>query len=345
MGAQPTILPTLASQYRIVFAEDFRYSSVDSLLSPHLRKWAPEHTWGNANWIASTPCGNIGTDNVAYRREDIRLVPNPDDPRDQCVALDFNYHAEPLRQVTSARTGKVTTGEFYKTSGMLRALFRGDSLCTEEGFRYGIFEIRCRVPNISGLQAAFWLWSGNGACGPLPAGWTAGDSWEIDGFETINTNGRRDFFSTLQANALGGHRRRVGNYYFRSADEPAVRFHTYTLVWTPRTLAWYLDGKLYKRLRNPRNSDRNQVGIPDQEMGLLLSTHYQWDCKNNYHCPVLPDSVTRNDQQCPQPNDPFLVDYVRVYRPVALNSDGTWPLVDRPRQPRRLPAPAKEQAR
>ena len=86
--AQPARLPNITEQYRLVFSDDFRYPSVDSLLSPTLNKWAADHTWGSAAWDSSTVCSNVGPDNVAYRREDIRLVPNPENPQDQCAALD-----------------------------------------------------------------------------------------------------------------------------------------------------------------------------------------------------------------------------------------------------------------
>jgi hypothetical protein len=334
--AQPSRLPSLDERYQVVFEDDFRYPSVDSLLSPRLRKWAPEHTWGNAFWDPNTKCSNVGPGNVAYRREDIRLVPDPTDPQDRCAALDFTYHADPIRQIMSQTTGEVKTGEFRKTSGLLRAMFRGDSLCPEEGFKYGIFEIRCRMPNVPGLQAAFWFWNGYGACGQIPPGWTTGDSWEVDVFETYNNNGTRVFFGTLQPNPLRQHLGSSTYYEFAQPTDPATSFHTYTLVWTPNTLAWYLDGRIFKRLRNPRTGSSNPVGVPNTEMSLILSAHYQWDCKNNYHCELMPDSVTRNDQQCPQPNDPFLIDYVRVYRPTTLNPDGTWPLVER-RRPRAAP--------
>lgn len=324
--AQPARLPDITKKYRLVFSDDFRYPSVDSMLSPKLNKWASDFTWGSAVWDSNTECSNFGPTNVAYRREDIRLVPNPENPQDQCAALDFNYHADPLRQIPSQDS--VVQGAFHRTVGLLRAKFRGDTLCPEDGFKYGIFEVRCRVPGYSGLQAAIWFWTHYGACNNIPAGWVPGDTWEIDVFETYNNNGKRTFFSTLQANPLTQHKSSSTDYFFPTDTEPATNFHTYTLVWTPNLLAWYVDGWLFKYLRNPRNTTQNTAGIPDNEMSLLLSSHYLWDCKGNNHCPTLPDGQP-NDQQCPQPNDPFLIDYVRVYRPVAPNRDGTWPLVEK----------------
>jgi hypothetical protein len=335
--AQPTFLPDVAASkaYRVVFADDFRYPSRDSLLSPHLQKWAPQHTWGNARWDTATVCKNIDTGNYAYLPEDIRLVPNPAEPNDMLLALDFDYHAQPLTRIVAA-DGRVVQGQFYKTSGMVRGIFRGDSACTETGFKYGIFEIRCQVPTIDGLQAAFWLWNGADACNVKPANWTATDTWEIDGFETFSNGGQRIFFSTLQANALRQHKPTVTDYAFKSNAGPEKSFHTYTVVWTPRVLAWYVDGKLYKYLRQPKNPAKaklNPVGIPNTELNLLISSHYQWDCKNNYHCDTLADSTTINDQQCPQPNDPFLIDYIRVYRPAEGSPEATaWPLVEQRRR-------------
>ncbi|MCC3157677.1 family 16 glycosylhydrolase [Hymenobacter sp. 15J16-1T3B] len=333
---QPSRLPKFAEHYRLVFSDDFRYPSVDSMLSPHLKKWAHGYAWGNAHTDTTERCDNRNK-NYAYLREDIRLVPNPADAADQCLALDFNYHAEPLRNVVSAN-GTVSPGPFYKTTGLVRALYRADSLCADEGFQYGIFEIRARMPSVQGLQAAFWLWAGAGdACGRQPAGWLGTDSWEIDVFETYTLDdGVRKFFGTLHPNPFRQHKGTQGFYEFQRPSVPADDFHLYTLVWTPNLLEWYFDGKLYKRVRNRRGSPANPGGIPQTELNLLLSSHYIWDCLKNNHCDTLADG-SPNNRPCTSPQDPFLIDYVRIYKPVVPPAGGAWPLVEK-RYRRKAPA-------
>lgn len=339
--AQRSRLPDLTKDYHLIFADNFNYPSVDSLLSPKLRLWAPEHTWGNAHWDPATKCDNIHPGNFAYRPEDIRMAGTPADTN-RVLALDFNYHSEPLRRVVSSN-GTVGEGLFYKTSGLVRSTYRdlSDTTCKADGFKYGIFEFRCKVPATDGLQAAIWLWSRYRQCGPQPDNWTDKDSWEIDLFETYKMPDRRVFFGTLQPNALRNHQPTSTHYSFPEGKGPDDQFHVYTLVWTPNLIAWYVDGRLFKRLRNPRNSTNNPAGIPDTRLNLLLSSHYQWDCKKNYHCDLLQDSVTVNDQQCPTPNDPFLIDYVRVYYPntVPAASDA-WPQVEKRRRKAKAPQAA-----
>lgn len=314
--------------YQVVFEDDFRYPSVDSMLSPRTGKWSPEQIWGNAHWEAEAQCQNFGPESYAYRPEDIRLLPNPANPADGIVALDFTYHDTPLRQITSAN-GTVTEGEFYKTSGLLRALYTGDSSCVEPGFRYGIFEIRVRLPATDGLQAAFWLWGGYGVSNcesSMTPGWKTGDTWEIDMFESFmgpptpeGKPGKRTFFSSLHRNPFTQHESKVTHLTWLQ-DNPATSFHVYTLVWTPTEMTWLIDGQLIQQVRG------EQAALP-RELNLMISSHYQWDCQKNQHCPTLPDGVTARNQHCPSPNDPFLIDYIRVYRPKAgtLNTAGGWP--------------------
>ncbi|UOQ53281.1 glycoside hydrolase family 16 protein [Hymenobacter cellulosivorans] len=328
--AQPSRLPNLDKDYHLVFADDFQYSSRDSLLGRGLNKWSPEHGWGNATWKPTAPCENIGPDNYAYLPQDMHLNPDSAEANDQVLALDYTYHNPPLDSVVSS-TGYVNKGVIYRTSGMVRALFQGDSLCPDTGFKYGVFEIRCKVPSTEGLLAAFWLYTGEGACNVRTPNWDSGrDTWEIDGFETSRIEGRRDFFSTLQPNAYIGHKPNFTYYYFDKDSQPDQQYHTYTLVWTENLLAWYADGNLYKVLRNSRWARKaNRAGIPRNELHLILSTHFLWDCKSNNHCAFLPDGVTPNDQHCPPPNDPFLIDYIRVYRPNQVDRKGQWPLLEK----------------
>ncbi|GGG30201.1 hypothetical protein GCM10011378_03550 [Hymenobacter glacieicola] len=312
----------------MVFEDDFRYPTVDSMLSKHTGKWSPEQIWGNAHWDSKAECQNYGPESYAYRPEDIRLVPNPTNTRDGMVALDFTYHPTPLRKITSAQ-GTVTEGEFYKTSGLLRALYTDDTSCGEPGFRYGIFEIRAKLPATDGLQAAFWLWGGYGVpnCeGSINPNWQTGDTWELDMFESFmgpptpeGQPGKRTFFSSLQRNPYSGHESKVTHLSWLK-NNPATSFHVYTLVWAPTEMVWLIDGQVIQRIQGEK-------AILPREMNLMISSHYQWDCKKNQHCPTAPDGVTATDQHCPSPNDSFLIDYIRVYRPnqAALGPQGQWP--------------------
>ncbi|GAA4376976.1 glycoside hydrolase family 16 protein [Hymenobacter koreensis] len=313
------------SSYQVVFEDDFAYASGQELLATG--RWAP----GTAHWDSNLRCNDYGPSSYAYRAADVRTI--TDSAGRQLVALDYTYHNPPLDSVVSSN-GEVTKGRFYKTSGLLRAVYRGDSSCADTGFRYGIFEVRCKVPDTDGLQAAFWLWNAHG-CGATDVDRRPGDIWEIDAFETFRNGNERVFFSTIQPNAFTDHKSVSTLLDFPRGQSPATAFHTYTLEWTPTRLVYYVDGRI-TMIRRATRRNPNGTGAPDTELNLLLSAHYQWDCKKNYHCDTLADRTTPNDQRCPQPNDPYLIDYVRVYRPKSTAPNGSWPKL------RRQPAHRRE---
>ncbi|UYZ62946.1 glycoside hydrolase family 16 protein [Hymenobacter weizhouensis] len=293
--------------YRVVFEDDFRYPSVADMLAPATRRWSPEHSWGMAHRSATMECGDYSAGSYAFLASNIALAPDPAEAGDQCLALHYGTHTPPLHQVT-AEDGTVTRATLYRTGSMLRALYAADTDCPISGFRYGIFEMRAKVPRTEGLQAAFWMWNGPNACSDTMR-WRPGQQNEIDILETYRTQAQRTFFSTLQASPFINHQAHQAFTAWQGAD-PADDFHVYVLAWTPTQLAWFVDGHLTHRV---------QTATPAAELHLLLSADFLWDCAGNRHC--------NNEPPCPAPNDPFLIDYVRVYKPTKVGRNGRWPAI------------------
>jgi beta-glucanase (GH16 family) len=126
-------------------------------------------------------------------------------------------------------------GEHYFSTGVLRSKLVDNAeapIGNNRGMLYGMFEIRCRIPDGSGVTPAFWL--------------AGTHSWppEIDVFEVGYTD-KRDFFASVHDGAGGSNS--CGVHYSANCGL-SEGFHTYTAIWSPTHISFYLDGaELYTR--------------------------------------------------------------------------------------------------
>lgn len=92
--------------------------------------------------------------------------------------------------------------------------------------KYGVFEIRAKIPRGKGLWPAFWLLPVNGNWPP-----------EIDVLEILGDNPQR-LYASWHSNAGGTHstETKAINVPDTSAD-----FHTYSINWTKDAIEWFFD--------------------------------------------------------------------------------------------------------
>jgi len=120
-------------------------------------------------------------------------------------------------------------------------------LTTEKSFaqQYGRFEVRAKVPFGQGLWSAFWL---------LPSfnQWPAGVAVlpEIDVMEHLGHESNT-FHTTLHTNQTGPLTSHP--YDHTIATDLTKAFHVYSVVWTPKSVSWYLDGEFKAKHPTPRD--------------------------------------------------------------------------------------------
>ncbi len=163
------------------------------------------------------------------------------------------------------------------------------------GYLYGMFEIKCKLPKINGTYPAFWF-TGNNAWPP-----------EVDVFE-FNGSLPNEFFSTvhwphpLYPNPKDAFCGSTFSYPFDLTEN----FHTFSLVWTPTKLTWFFDGIELK-------TDTDPDHVPG---------HYQSNHPNEIAKWRKMDLIIGSGLNWPDPNNtdflPFIVDYVKVYKPANL---------------------------
>lgn len=110
-------------------------------------------------------------------------------------------------------------------------------LTTEKSFsqQYGRFDVRAQPPEGQGLWSAFWLL-------PTFKQWPEGVAVlpEIDVMENLGHQ-PNTYHTTLHTNETG----ELTSFPFDHTMKADLTrdFHVYSVVWTPKTVSWYLDGE------------------------------------------------------------------------------------------------------
>ncbi len=142
-------------------------------------------------------------------------------------------------------------------------------------FRYGLIDIRARLPKGQGMWPALWLTSGN-------------IGREIDIMEMVNDP--TVVYDTYHVNEPV-----YNDYVFQCiVNEPdlSTAFHTYSVTWDSASVTWYIDGVQTCQVTS---------NIPQNLMFLMIDTAVggEW--------PGPPDNSTIFPQYT-------LIDYIRIYQ-------------------------------
>lgn len=133
----------------------------------------------------------------------------------------------------------VSNGELVITSkhenrGNLR--YTSARLSSKRKFRFGIIEMRAKLPKGKGIWSAFWL-----LVSKRPMSWPR--DGEIDIMEHVGYDPNK-VHATIHCdtyNHVKGTQKGKSEY----VTDPFNQYHTYTLDWTPTSIKGYMDGKNY----------------------------------------------------------------------------------------------------
>lgn len=283
--------------------------------------------------------------------DNIDIVPDPANSANRLLRLKSTYHTTPLtlspnssniitpsgtiiRPVAGAPTSWAKDPpKFYRSVATVRPRYwywnsppdnEDNCFGWAQGFKYGIFQLRCKLPQRPGIQGAFWAYSAGTACG---AGEYKYDpdfkgGFEIDGFEAYRNGNGNDkvgvahpqvFSSTLHANPINGNKEHMT---FAKYD-PGTDFHTYTFAWTPNGITWFIDGV------ETRTDDASR-GIPYSTLVNYISSHYLWNFDGS-----TGDGFSTtdwfNNPNLNGPDTDFLIDWIKVWKPTTGPATGPWP--------------------
>ena len=173
-------------------------------------------------------------------------------------------------------------------------------------FRYGYFEMRCKLPVHKGAFPAFWLWDAKDTTQvPVPY------YEEIDIFEySWNIAESPNYITNPNPHGIPDYHTFTSGIYFNdngTSWEPYARnfpsldsygpdlsnWHTYACEWMPEHVIWYCDGRVV-------NEFYDQQHIPTHSLTLKIT--YPIDGKYKY-----------NDSEWMGPGYMY-IDYVNVYQ-------------------------------
>jgi beta-glucanase (GH16 family) len=166
---------------------------------------------------------------------------------------------------------------------------------------YGRFEARIKLPFGQGMWPAFWMLGDD----IDKAGWPG--CGEIDIMENIGKEP-----SMIHGSIHGpGYTGSVGieaPYTLPGGQRFADDFHVFAVEWSPDSIAFFVDQTMYvKRARADLRPGWKWVFDKPFFLILNLAVGGDW--------PGAPDSSTRFPQE-------MLVDYVRVYEPTTMSTNG-----------------------
>ncbi len=190
--------------------------------------------------------------------------------------------------VITARAEKNEAGKVEQyTSGRLNTSGKAS-------FKFGKLEARIKVPNDMGLWPAFWLLGQN-----EPKGWPY--CGEIDILETWNSTNFAQGTIHWENEVSKPKRDSYLTGSVTLADK--TQWHVYGLTWTPKTISFSVDDKIYKTIDI---TAANKSELRGDEYYILLN------CAVGGNLPYVGPNEDFTSAQ-------MLVDYVRVYQ---RESDG-----------------------
>lgn len=165
-------------------------------------------------------------------------------------------------------------------------------------FQYGRFEVRALVPEAQGFWPAAWLMGNNIATVNWPA------CGEQDVLERVNAAGTPDWNSgSIHGTGFTGGS--LGTRYYFPSGHTAAEWHTYGMIWSQGSVAYYVDDLTQPYVTYTTSSLSGLSGAvwpfdagQSNFIILNLAIGGSW--------PGAPDGTT------PFPSE-MLIDYVRIY--------------------------------
>lgn len=179
-------------------------------------------------------------------------------------------------------------------------------------FRYGYFEIRCKLPIHEGAFPAFWLWDADSKSNPDDKYYEEIDIFEFSwSFEDSIINHHHNPHPHGQGNPFcftsGIYYNETSTDYgwqtsqarvFPMINDSLSHWHTYACEWLPEHVIWFCDGNIVNEYHNPDS-------IPHHHLALKANyaiDRYAMDGHSSENSPHWRGS------------DSMIIDYINVYQ-------------------------------
>jgi beta-glucanase (GH16 family) len=245
------VLENLGMGWQLSFGDEFNGEELDSI------NWVTCFPWG-------TPagCGSTTTPDLWYLPENVSV----NDGTLKLQAFDQSFNA-PDGQTYPYTSGMITSSRYY-----------GEDQPYKYSFKFGLVEMRAKMPAGQGLWPAFWLLPPEGKWPP-----------EIDVMEFLGHELDSIHLHYHYEDDQGKHQDYGGEW---TGPDFSDDFHVFAIEWAPDAIIWAVDGVERQRYTGPF--------IADEAMYLIANLQVGGDWPGN------PE---------PETNFPatFEIDYIRVY--------------------------------
>lgn len=231
--------------WELAFNEEFDSTHINKT------KWKSIYNWNqtglfNVDYCLNVPYDTIDNETVGYRMRNFEncLLDTSSSGLLKIVSKKENYFGE-IWDWPRCISDSCLNLSCDSTLDPPRCFFRDtlsfnyttNMLISREWFKYGYFEIRCKLPNPTppmtnaGIGPNFWLFSGD-----VISPWS-----EIDIFE---------FNGALNGYASNIHLENIYGDTIHGIESPFLlidfsQFHTFAINWTPEKIDFYIDDSIY----------------------------------------------------------------------------------------------------
>ena len=248
---------------------------------------------------------DITTESVEYKYEVKGTV------TDENAGVYFNLGKSDQTSETPESTIKISDIKMVKksTSGTkVKKSYTSGRISTQnkQTFTYGRFECRAKVPKGQGYLPAFWLMANDeNVYGQWPR------CGEIDCMEVMGQETNKAYGTLHYGNP---HSQSQGTYTITDGADFSDDFHIFTCDWEPGKIIWYVDGVKYHEESEWHSTTVGQgtLAYPapfDQPFYIILNLAVGGSWVGN------PNDKTSFE------NNPYVIDYVRVYQKDSYNED------------------------
>lgn len=188
------------------------------------------------------------------------------------------------------------------TSARLQTGAPGASTQTSDShWQYGRILARIKLPYLKGTWPAFWTLGENIGT----AGWPA--CGELDIMENFGGNKNNAGVNSGTAHGPGysGGQGITKSYTLPYGEKVADDFHIYAIEWSEDSIQWSVDGVVFHKV-TPASLPAGTKWVFNAPFFILLNLAIGGNAAGN------------PDASAPFPPQDMLVDYVRVYQPVAV---------------------------
>lgn len=159
-------------------------------------------------------------------------------------------------------------------------------------WKYGKFEVKAKLPAGRGLWPAIWMLGEN----IEQVGWPR--CGEIDIMENVGFDPKK-IHGTIHTDKYN-HIKKTGKGDHTYLKNPATNFHTYSVIWTPKIIEFYVDETKYHEFINLGQTEAEWPFDQNFFLKLNVAVGGAWGGQQGVDDTVFPQQME--------------IDYVRVYQ-------------------------------